>query len=262
VGHNDALPVAEMGNLFIFHRDLRWHAACFLSEPVDSKLRRSEVLSETGRLVPGSIFSFLPADGVSRAGAVAQRVSRTLTEGLGSAVLLADFDRRAYSVWSASEAPHRLDGRTWGAFVSHVDGAEVLNAREVHARQLGPVLDYARDHYPVVCADLTAAKEQHAIEVLRNSGAIFVVANSSHSSLEGACERVSWLHQVDLGERCALLLERVPNGVSPQEAEEITGLPLCSLVESDAQIRQFATWLLASTLVETEPEKSSFALAG
>jgi len=233
-----------------------------LNQTVNSKLRRSDVLSEADRKVLGSIFSFLPADGVSRAGAVAQRVSRTLTEGLGSAVLLADFDRRAYSVWSASEAPQRLDGRTWGAFVSHVDGAEVLNAREVHARQLGPLLDYARKHYPVVCADLTGAKDVHAVEVLRNSAAIFVVANSTRSSLEGACERVSWLKESDFAERCALLMERAPNGVGPQEAEDITGLPLCSLIDSDTQIRQLATWLLASTFAEPQADKSSLAMAG
>ena len=242
-----------------------------LTGPVDSKLRRSDTFSEANRLHPGSIFSFLPADGASRAGAVAQHVSRTLTEGPGKlgaalsgdrpAVLLADFDRRAYSVWSASEAPRRLDGRTWGAFVSHVDGIEVLNAREVHARQLAGLFDYAREHYDFICADLTGAKEAHGLEVLRASEAIFLVATSTHSSLEGVCEKSSWLHQIDLGERCALLLERVPNGVSAAEAEDITGLPVCSLIESDAQIRQLALWLHAST-VQPESGEASFALAG
>lgn len=192
---------------------------------------------------------------------MAQQVSRTLTEGLGTAVLLADFDRRAYSVWSASAAPHRLDGRTWGAFVSQVNGMEVLNAREVHARQLGPLLDYARAHYTLVCADLTGAKEAHLLEVLQASEAIFLVADSTHGSLEGVCEKSAWLHQIDLGERGALLLDRSPNGVSPREAEDITGLPVCSLVESDAHIRQLAHWLMANT-VKPESGAETFAMAG
>jgi hypothetical protein len=223
---------------------------------VNQKLHRSDILSKSARRLPGLIFSFLPADGASRAGAVAQQVSRTLTEGLGGnpdlsktedrAVLLADFDRRAYSVWSAGEAPRRLDGHTWGAFVSLVDGMEVLNAREVHARQLRGVLDYARKHYRIICADLTGAKDAHGLETLRASEGIFLVADSTHSSLESVCEKASWLHQIDLGERCALLLNRAPDGVSIDEAEEITGLPVCSLVETDRDIRQFAGWLTAN----------------
>ncbi len=231
-----------------------------LPEPRVNRKLPSDVLSESDRLVPGSIFSFVPADGASRAGAVAQQLSRTLTEGLGDAVLLADFDRRAYSLWSPGEAPHRLDGRTWGAFASRVDDVEVLNAREVHARQLGPLLSYAREHYRVVCADLTEAKEAHALEVLRASEAIFLVANTSHTSLEGVCEKVSSLRQIDLGERCGLLLDRAPGGVSLEEAEEITGVPLCSLTESGAHIEQLARWLLAN--LEPQQNESPLALAG
>ena len=193
---------------------------------------------------------------------MAQRVSRTLTEGLGGSVLLADFDRRAYSVWSASAAPQRLDGRTWGAFVSRVDGVAVLNAREVQPRQLRQLLDYARDRYEVVCADLTGAQDAHAMEVLRASEAVFLVSNSTRASLEGVCERMSWMNQIDLGDRCALLLDRALNGVPAQDAEEITGLPLCSLVESDRHIEQFATWLFASGTYASSADEASFALAG
>jgi len=229
---------------------------------VDSKLRKSDVLFGSSRPSRGSIFSFVPADSVSRAGAVAQQLSRTLTEGLGDSVLLADFDRRAYSFWSANEAPRRLDGRTWGAFASKVDGIEVLNAREVHARQLAPLLEFARENYRIVCADLTEAKESHALEVLRASEAIFLVSASRHTSLETVCEKASWLRQIDLGDRCALLLDRVPDGVTPHEAEEISGLPLCSLVETAEQIAQLALWLAASTKPAEESDESAFAMAG
>jgi Flp pilus assembly CpaE family ATPase len=197
---------------------------------------------------PGSIFAFLPAHSDSRAGAVAQQLSRTLSEGLGVTVLLADFDRRAYSVWSATEAPRRLDERTWGAFVSEVDGIPVLNAREVEPRQLGRLIDYARRHFHIVCADLTGARESHAAEVLRAADSVFLVTGSDGPSLEGVRQKLEWLRSLNLADECGLLLEHTPHGVTAADAEEITGVPVCSVVETAAQIEQLATWLSSNSL--------------
>lgn len=197
-------------------------------------------------LPPGSIFSFVPAHGGCRAGAVAQQVSRALTEGLGISVLLADFDRRAYSVWSATEPPRRLDGRTWGAFVSEVDRMQVLNAREVPARRLTPLLDYARANFPIVCADLTGAQESHALSVLRASDAIFLVSGTDGASIEGIREKMELLRSVDLAERCGILLEHTPHGVHADHVEDLTGAPVCSLIETGQHIDQLATWLAAN----------------
>lgn len=218
--------------------------------------------SEASWPAAGSIFSFVPADSASRAGSVAQQLSRTLTEDPGVAVLLADFDRRDYSVWRAKEAPRRLDGRTWGAFASEVDGIHMLHAREVHPCHLGPLLDYARQHYAIVCADLTGATEAHAAEVLRASTAIFVVGSAQLSSIEAVCEKASWLRRMDAADRSALLLDRVRHGLSRDEAEEITGLPLCCFVENDADILHLATWLTANALAGSECEEDVLALAG
>jgi Flp pilus assembly CpaE family ATPase len=195
----------------------------------------------------GSIFSFVPAHGGCRAGAVAQQLSRTLTEGLAASVLLADFDRRAYSVWSPNEAPRRLDGRTWGAFVSHVDGISVLNAREVHPQRLPGLLDYARKHFSIVCADLTGAREEHASAVLRASDAIFLVSGSDGASIEGAREKMEWLQSIDLADRCGILLEHTPHGTSAAEVEDLTGIAVSGLVENGAQIRAVARWLAANS---------------
>jgi hypothetical protein len=195
---------------------------------------------------PGSIFSFLPAHGGCRAGAVAQQVSRALTEGLGIAVLLADFDRRAYSVWSATEPPRRLDGRTWGAFVSEVDRMQVLNAREVPPRHLEPLLDYCRANYSIVCADLTGAQESHALPVLRASDAIFLVSGSDGASIEGIRDKMEFLRSVDLAERCGILLEHTPHGVNADHVEDLTGAPVCSLIETAQHIDQLANWLAAN----------------
>ena len=210
---------------------------------------------------PGSIFAFLPAHSDSRAGAVAQQLSRTLSEGLGVAVLLADFDRRPYSVWSAAEAPKRLDQRTWGAFVSEVDGIPVLNGRAVEPRQLGRLIEYARRHFHIVCADLTGARESHAAEILRAADGIFVVSGSDGSSLEGVREKLEWLRSLGRAEECGLLLEHTPHGKTVAEAEQQTGIPVCSLVENAAQIEQLATWLACNALASNSLDPSRFETA-
>ncbi len=224
-------------------------------------LRKSKTLLEAnraaGRLfqpgarVPGSILSFVPGHGGSKA--VAEDLSRILAEALGIAALLADFD--------SGEAPQRLDARTWGALVSEVDGLGVLGARQVHPRQVGQLLEYARDYYAVVCADLTHARESHALEVLRVSGGIFLVANSDHSSLQGVREKIAWLRSMDLDDRCGLLLARDPKGVSPREAEDLTGVPVCSLIDTGEQLAQLAMWLASANKAGATGQVCEYALA-
>lgn len=164
-----------------------------------------------------------------------------------ASVLLADFDRRAYSVWSANETPRRLDGRTWGAFVSEVDRIQVLNAREVHPLHLKGLLEYAREHFAVVCADLTGARETHSLAVLQASDAIFIVSGSDGASIEGAREKIEWLRSSGLDDRCGLLLEHTPHGANAAAVEEQTGIAVCSLVETRAHIEGLARWLAANT---------------
>src|SRR5580693_3330813 len=127
-------------------------------------LRETQIHSELGRvgLPLGPIYSFGPARGGSRAGEVAEQLSRTLAHVPGFSVLLAGFAAREYSLWNPADSPRRLDGHTWGAFVFDSHGVEVLDAREVYPRQLRRVLEYAQQKYRVVCADISEAKEQHS----------------------------------------------------------------------------------------------------
>jgi len=212
--------------------------------------------------IPGSLFCFLPAHGESRAGAAAEELSRTLAESLGVTVLLAEFDPRGYPLWQAAESPLRLDGRTWGAFVSDSEGLPVLEAREVHPRQMRAVLDYAREHYHVVCADLSDANDAHALEVLRASDGIFLVSGSDAASIEGVREKTEWLRTIDLSDQCALLLRRTVNGAGARDMEELTGLPVCSMIDTAEQLGQLATWLAADTLARAAREPEKLALAG
>lgn len=230
-----------------------------LKRPVEHTRRSNQNASRDGAQsegASGSIFSFVPAHSGCRAGAVAQQLSRTLTEGLASAVLLADFDRRAYSVWSANEPARRLDGRTWGAFVSEVDRMQVLNAREVNPRHLPRLLDYARRHFSIVCADLTGSREEHAAEVLKASDAIFIVSGSDGPSITGTREKVEWLESLNLADRVGILLEHTPHGTNAADFEDSTGVPVSSLVENTRQIENLARWLVVNSSVAATEEPS------
>jgi hypothetical protein len=199
----------------------------------------------------------MPARGGSRAGTVAEQLSRTLSNVPGFSVLLAGFAAREYSLWNPSDSPRRLDGHTWGAFVFDSHGLEILDAREVYPRQLRRVLEYAQQKYKIICADITEAKDSHSLETLRASECIFIVSHSDRASLEMAREKREWLHSVDLSEPCGLLLDRVPGGVSSEEAEEITGLPMCSLVDRGEFIERLAGWIIAEESFSAQP---SYAL--
>jgi hypothetical protein len=171
--------------------------------------------------------------------------------------LLAGFAAREYSLWNPSDSPRRLDGQTWGAFVFDSHGLEVLDAREVYPRQLRRVLEYAQQKYRVVCADMSEAKEQHSLETLRASECIFIVSHSDRASLEMAREKREWLQSIDLAEQCGLLLDRVQGGVSSEEAEDITGLPMCSLVDRPEYIERLGGWIIAE---ESFSNQTSYAL--
>jgi len=211
----------------------------------------------------GSIFAFLPAHSGSRTGAVARHLGRTLAEGLGVTVLLADFDQGAASASLAERAAETSpwpDARTWRSCVSEVDSVRVLNAREVKPRPLRRLLDYAREHVHMICADLSAAGEAQALEVVRAADAVFLVTGSDVASLKGIREKMDWLRSSapDSVDQCGLLLEHTPHGVSAAEAEERTGVPVCGFVDSASHVVQLATWLAVNAL---EPRRSIAELA-
>lgn len=205
----------------------------------------------------GPIYSFVPARGGSRAGQVAEQLSRTLAEVPGFSVLLAGFAAREYSLWNPADSPRRLDGHTWGAFVFESHGLEVLDASEVYPRQLRRVLEYAQQKYRVVCADVSEAKDSHSLETLRASECIFIVSHSDRASLEMAREKKEWLQSIDLSDQCGLLLDRVPGGLTSEQAEDITGLPMCSLVDRSEFIQRLGGWIVAEESFSNQP---SYAL--
>ena len=193
----------------------------------------------------GQVYAFVPAHGGSNTDKVARHLSRNLSEDYRLSVLLADFCSYGFPLWGKSEAPQRLDGRTWGAFLRSHDVFDTLEAREAHPRDILRLLDHARGPYHVTCADISEAKESSALEVLRHADSIFLVTNSDRSSIDSARYRTAWLRSMDLEDRSALLLHRVAGGVSGAEAEDRTGLPVCAAVDDHRELRLLSEWLAA-----------------
>lgn len=196
----------------------------------------------------GSVYAIAPAHGGANADSVAKQLSRELSEDYRLSVLLADFCTHGFPVWNPAEGPQRLDGRTWGAFVTPGEVLDRLEAREVHPRNISRLLEHARKRYTITCADLSEAKESSALEVFRHADSIFLVANSDLQSIEQTRYRAAWLRSMDLEDRAALLLNRVRGGISGAEAEDRTGLPVCSTVDSLRDLRRLAEWLSTPVL--------------
>jgi hypothetical protein len=68
-----------------------------------------------------------------------------------------------------------------------------------------------------------------------------------------AREKRKWLQSLDLGDQCALLLDRVPGGLTSEQAEDLTGLPMCSLVDRPEYLERLAGWLIAEETFSAEP---------
>ena len=192
----------------------------------------------------GLVHAFLPAHGKSDSlRGFIEELSRTLSEALGSSVLLTDFYARGFPLWGTTQNPQRLDEHTWGAFLRRGTAYDTLEAREAQPREIPRVLNHARRRYEVTCADLSDAKEIAAFHVLRNADSIFLVSGNDAKSLELVRYKAAWLNSLGLTENTGLLLYRLHDGACAAEFEERSCLPVCALIDSRAELCRLASWL-------------------
>jgi len=189
------------------------------------------------------VYAIVPAHAGSNAESVARQLSRELSEGFRLSVLLADFCSHGFPLWGLERPKPRLDGRTWGGFVTRGQTFDMLEAREADPRNISRLLDHARARYQVTCADLSEAGEAAAFEVMRQAEGIFLVADSDSESIELASHRAGWFRSMNLEDRAGLLLNRVRGGMDGAEAETRTGLPVCAVLDGSRGLNQLAQWL-------------------
>lgn len=192
---------------------------------------------------PGLVYSFLPAHGDSKVGAVQSRLIRTWTEDLGFSVLLVGFEPQSLSVWESAGPVARLDAEIAGGYLRPEPWGGVLDASAVRSRFLPRLLVKAAERYGIVAVDLTAAREMQSVAAIRASEATFFVSDSDTPSLEMVREKVRWMEYRSIGVACGVLLRRVQGGMRPDLAEDVTSIPVCGLVGEGAPVEQVARWL-------------------
>jgi pilus assembly protein CpaE len=206
------------------------------------------------------MYSFLPGKGGSGTSTLACHFSRALAaelapaiqQGKLSRVLLMDLDLTSgssksffptsgYTLGELIESGVQLDGTYWPRFVTRVDALDVIIGGRINPRRpllpahLRPMLDYARDHYSVIFADLTGNWESFAMDVMRQSAGIFLVVQTDLLSLQLAQERLKLLERFDLSKRTMLLVNRFADrlSLSTSKIAEEVGAPVAAEFEFD-----------------------------
>jgi Flp pilus assembly CpaE family ATPase len=146
-----------------------------------------------------------------------------------------------YSVMDASEHAHRMDETLWPQMVTRFEKLDVLHAGplnpdvRIEPVQVRNLLEFARRHYRVICADLSGNLERYSFEVMNEAKRIFLVCTGEMSSLHLAREKFQYLRSKDLGDRVALLVNRCQK--RPQfgldELEDMLGAPVFATFAND-----------------------------
>jgi hypothetical protein len=101
---------------------------------------------------------------------------------------------------------------------------------------------YARP-FTITCADLSHASPGQEWLAVAASEAIFVVSATDAASMDDAREKAAWLRAIKRDDCCGLILLPSPCGASAREAEDITGLPVCAVIQNDSDMDRLARWI-------------------
>jgi pilus assembly protein CpaE len=217
--------------------------------------RTSELLAKKPPAIASTdlLFAFLPSKPGVGTSTIAMNASIALSKVPDTRVLLTDLDLNSgviqfmlkldhrYSVLDAAQRAPELDENIWPEVVHTIGNLDVLHAGEcnpgvrIEAVQLHQLLDFARRHYSVLCADLSGNMEQYSLELMREARRIFLVCTPELSSVHLARKRYHYLRSQDLGDHVSLLLNRAESDsmVSAHEIEDIVGLPVWFALPND-----------------------------
>jgi pilus assembly protein CpaE len=200
-----------------------------------------------------ALYAFLPAKPGVGATTVAVNAAVALSELPDTNVLLADFDLNCglagfmlrlspqFSVIDAAENALDMDENLWPKLVTSVGNLDVLPSGKlnpgfrIEAAQIRHMVEFARRNYKAICVDLSGLMEKFSVELMHEAKKIFMVVTPEIPSLHLARERLTFLRQLDLESRVALVLNRAEkrHESATIEIEKLFGRPIFMSLPND-----------------------------
>jgi len=200
----------------------------------------------------GALLAFLPARGGSGATTIAVNTAAALRKRMGPTLLFDfDFHNSVVAFWlkldpkygfrDAMEHSHRLDLSLWKSMVSSVRDLEVLSVPQnsspmaFTSAQTHAVLDFARQNYQYVFADLPDAIYSSCWDVLEHATYILLVATPEMPSLYLARRKLEQLqnHGISKDVMRVLLNRSAQLDVQPAEVQKFLNLPVMATFCND-----------------------------
>ncbi len=101
--------------------------------------------------------------------------------------------------------------------------------------KLQPLLAFARRFYKVICVDHSGMMEKYSLEILRESGRIFLVATPEVPALHLGAEKLRFLTGLDLAKRVEIVLNRAQarSLLTREQIENMLGAAIRTSIPND-----------------------------
>ncbi len=196
--------------------------------------------------VLGDLFAFLPAKPGCGASTIATYATAIASEKCQEATLLLDFDIRLgvtsfllkaegiHTIADALLQADHMDQDLWSSLVARLGNLHLLGSgpvdfsRQVPADRYAALLDFAVRRYSLISVDLPGTMEDCETEALMRAKRIFLVCTADIGALHVARRKVSWLQDLRLTDKVAVVLNSVDRraALSVDDIQRIIQLPV------------------------------------
>ncbi len=196
--------------------------------------------------VLGDLFAFLPAKPGCGASTIATYATAIASEKCQEATLLLDFDIRLgvtsfllkaegiHTIADALLQADHMDQDLWSSLVARLGNLHLLGSgpvdfsRQVPADRYAALLDFAVRCYSLISVDLPGTMEDCETEALMRAKRIFLVCTADIGALHVARRKVSWLQDLRLTDKVAVVLNSVYRraALSVDDIQRIIQLPV------------------------------------
>lgn len=220
--------------------------ANFTSRDLRQAVSRASAKLACAEDVRGDLFAFMPAKPGCGATTVATYATAIASQMVTEPTLLLDFDIRLgvtsfllkaegiHTIVDALLQTDQLDQDLWSSLVAQLGNLHLLGsgpvdfARQVPSDHYAALLDFAIRRYSLVTVDLPGTMEDFECETLMRSKRIFLVCTPDIGALHVARRKASWLQDLRLTEKVAVILNCVErrSTLSVDDIQRIIQLPV------------------------------------